>query len=171
MLVAAVYIATGLLWTGRSLLEVLAQPDYWDPVTLVDWIAVWSYSVAFVLLAIAVPLLARDARAGRPVQVFAALVTVAAALAALGNAAEDAFDIGAASTVYVIGALGTLIGLIAFAAGLAVSGRTTFATVAVLTVVGVAMMVFGFGFLVLIGGILAARSHLSPPRREGAAPA
>jgi hypothetical protein len=170
MLVAAVYIATGLVWTGRSLLEVTARPDYWDPVALVDWIAVWSYSVAFALLAIAVPLLARDARAGRLVQIIAGIVALAAALAAVGNVAEDAFDIGAASTVYVIGALGTLIGLVAFAVGLAALRRTTFATVAALMTVGVAMTVGGLGFLVLVGALMATRDHLSPLRQADAAP-
>jgi hypothetical protein len=158
---------TGLVWTGRSLLEVLAHPDYWDPVTSLDWLAIWSYSLAFALLALTVPLLAHDSRAGRPVDVTAVAVSLAAALASVANVVEDAFAVTGASTFYVIGALGTLIGLIALCVGLWLGRRRASALVVLLILIGVTGMVVGMGWLVLVGGVQAARNHLSTQRRPG----
>lgn len=165
MLIAGLYLATGLTWTGRSLLEVMAHPDYWDPATTIDWIAVWTYSLALSLTAVSVPFVARDARAGRLVGVIALIVGCAAGLAAIGNAMEDGFDVGAASTVYVIGALGTLIGLLALAAGLWIRDRPRSALVVVLMMVGLASQSLGLGWLVLIGCAIAARDHLGARRQ------
>jgi hypothetical protein len=167
MLIATVYVLTGLVWTGRSLLEVLAHPDYWDPVTSLDWLAIWSFSLAFALLAVTIPLLARDSRAGRLVDVTAALVALAAALASVANVIEDAFAVTGASTFYVIGALGTLVGLIALCAGFWLGRRRSSALVVLLILVGVASMVLGMGWLVLVGGVLAAENHLSAQRQTG----
>jgi hypothetical protein len=171
MFVVAVYLATGLVWTGRSLLEIVAHPDYWEPVTIIDWVAVWSYSLAFGLLALALPLLARDARAGRLVMFTSLTVGVAAALAAVGNVVEDAFEVAGASTVYVIGALGTLIGLLVFAAALLIARRPKAALLAGLIAVGIATMTIGLGFLVLVGGVLAARERISRRHQPAASPA
>lgn len=144
MLIVTVYVLTGLVWTGRSLLEVLAHPDYWDAVTALDWLAVWSYSLASALLALAISLLARDSRAGHFVDVTAVAVSFAAALAAVGNVIEDVFGVGGASTFYVIGALGTLAGLIGLAAAFWIVGRRSSASVAALIAVGVPGMVVGW---------------------------
>lgn len=167
MLIAAVYVLTGLVWTGRSLLEVFAHPQYWDPVTSLDWLAVWSYSLAFALLALAIALLARDSRAGRFVDAMAVAASSAAALAAVGNVIEDAFGVGGASTFYVIGALGTLAGLIVLAASLWIRRSRSAALAAALIAVGMPGMVVGMGWLVLVGGVLAARDHLTSRPRAG----
>lgn len=167
MLIATVYVLTGLVWTGRSLLEVLVHPDYWDPVTSLDWLAIWSLSLAFALLALTIPLLARDSRAGRLVDVTAASVALAAALASVANVIEDAFAVTGASAFYVIGALGTLVGLIALCAGLWSDRRRSSALVVLLILVGVASMALGMGWLVLVGGVLAAEHHLSAQRQTG----
>ena len=53
-----VWLVTGATWAARSLLE-RADPDYWDPVTTLDWSAVWTFSAALLLLA------ASDAKARR----------------------------------------------------------------------------------------------------------
>jgi hypothetical protein len=161
MLIATVYVLTGLVWTGRSVLEVLAHPDYWDPVTSLDWLAIWSYSLAFALLALTIPLLARDSRAGRLVDVTAVAVSLAAVLASVANVVEDAFAVTGASTLYVIGALGTLVGLVALCAGLWLGRRRASALVVLLILVGMTGMVLGMGWLVLAGGVLAARNHLA----------
>jgi hypothetical protein len=167
MLIAAIYVLTGLVWTGRSLLEVLAHPDYWDPATSLDWLAIWSYSLAFALLALTVALLARDNRAGRFVDVTTVVVSLAAALASVANVIEDALDVTGASTFYVIGALGTLIGLIALCAGLWFGRRRASALVVLLILVGMTGMILGMGWLVLVGSVLAARNHLSAQRQTG----
>lgn len=158
---AILYLATGLVWAGRSLLGVLLHPDYWDPVTTVDFIAVWSWSLAFALTAVAVPLIARDAGAGRLASVTSVVVGVCAALAALGNIMEDAFGQSTWSTVYVIGALGTLLGLIALAVLLAIARRPPSALAVFLIVAGMAMSSSGLGVLALAGTVIAARDRLA----------
>jgi hypothetical protein len=169
MLIAAIYVLTGLVWTGRSLLEVLAHPDYWDPVTSLDWLAIWSYSLAFALLALTVPLLARSSRAGRPVDVTAVVVGLAAALASVANVIEDALAVTGASSFYVVGFLGTLVGLVALAAVLFRRRSRSWAVVALLFAAGLTGMVIGMGWLVLVGSVLAARNHLSAQRQTGPA--
>ena len=45
-----IWLLTGAAWAGRSLVE-FAHPDYFDPVTALDWTAVWLYSAALLLFA------------------------------------------------------------------------------------------------------------------------
>lgn len=168
MLIAAVYVLMGVVWTGRSLLEVVAQPRYWDPVTSLDLVAIWAYSLAFALLALAIPLIARDARAGRFADVTALIVSGAAALAAVGNATEDAFDVGGASALYVNTALGTLVGLIVLAACRWIRRRRSSALAVALIAVGMPGMVVGMSWMVLVGGVLAARDRLTSRPQAGA---
>lgn len=79
-----VWIATGVAWALRSVLEVFA-PQYFNPVTPLDHLSVWAYTAALLLTAPAVLELAalasmRSVRAvttGGGVLVLAALVAVA----------------------------------------------------------------------------------------------
>ncbi|MEO6207632.1 MAG: hypothetical protein ABIP77_06735 [Candidatus Limnocylindrales bacterium] len=166
MLAAVVYIALGLVWTGRSLLAVIADPQYYDPVTTIDWIAVWTYSLGFILIATAVPLLARDARAGRLLSGLAWVVATAALLAALANGLADGVGIESWGSLYIVGSLTTALGLIAVGAVLWSRKRPTHALVVVLWLAGFAMHTLGLGFLVLVGSIIAINAG-----RTAAAPA
>jgi hypothetical protein len=170
MLIAILYLATGLAWTGVSLLEIVAHPHYWEPVTIVDWIAVWTYTLAFVLTALTVPLIARDARAGRAVGVVAAIAGGAAALAAIGNVFEDAFDQSAWSKAYVAGALGTLLAMVGLAALLALRHRPRSALAVALILVGLAVQSAGLGWVALVGGAIAARDRLAAPSGSHSVP-
>lgn len=155
LLSSILYGAFGVTWAGRSLLEVAAHPAYWEPRTALDWIAVWSFSLGFGLLAPAVILLARDVRAGRLAGIIGGGVAIAALLAAIGNAVEDGAGVSAFGTAYVVGALGSLFGLIVLAAVLASRGRRRDAGVATLWALGLALVTFGLGIFVLAGSVLA----------------
>jgi hypothetical protein len=107
------WLLTGFAWAVRSGLE-FAKPDYYEPVTLLDWAAVISYSIAWLLSAGAALLLARDLEA-RLVRLVAVVFAVAASTAGLANVVEDAFDQSWGGTPYVIGFLVAWIALIPFA--------------------------------------------------------
>ena len=51
-----VWIGAAVAWGARSLIG-FAEPEYWAPVTTVDWVAVWLFSVRWTVLAPAVLLL------------------------------------------------------------------------------------------------------------------
>lgn len=155
MLATVVYLALGLVWTGRSLLAVIADPQYYDPVTTIDWIAVWTSSLGFVLFAAAVPLLAREAHAGRMLPGIAWIVAAGALLAALANGMEDGVGIESWGSLYVVGSLTTVFGLIGAGAVLWSRQRPTHALVVVLWLAGLVMHSAGFGVLVLVGSIIA----------------
>lgn len=62
----AIVSATGLIWAGRSIQEVLGRPAYWNPATGSDVVAVVAYSSALVLTAASLLVLAEFARPWRP---------------------------------------------------------------------------------------------------------
>lgn len=66
-----VWLVTGIAWAARSMLE-FAHPNYYDPATVMDWGAVWLYSVALLLLAPSVLLIGQFAQS-RPVMAAAAV--------------------------------------------------------------------------------------------------
>ena len=128
-MIAAIYLAMGVAVAGRTLLE-FAQPQYYDPVTTLDYVAVWSYSLALGLLAIAIPLLARDAHAGRLAMVAAIVSGSAAGSAAVANGIQDGIGVPAFGSLYVPAVLVMLLGLLVLALLLAREGRRRAAIVA-----------------------------------------
>lgn len=97
------WVAAAAAWAVSGLVSV-TQPSYWDPVTMLDWAAVWSYSAALLLLAPAILLIAR-LTPGRPIT--AAAIAVAGGVVAAGgaNALEDGFGVKAFGNAYVAGIL------------------------------------------------------------------
>lgn len=49
-----VLIAGGMVWLIRAGLALVFQPDYWDPQTLLDYVAVAGTSLGLLLLALGV---------------------------------------------------------------------------------------------------------------------
>jgi hypothetical protein len=84
---AALFGATGLL-LGASSLVMLASPSYQRPVTIIDWFATLSLSVALLTLAAALPVLARLV-SGQRLYLLTLLAGVGAALAGIANVFED----------------------------------------------------------------------------------
>ena len=74
-----VWVTTGFLWAVDGLL-LLSDVAYWDPVTTLDHVAVWTYSLAWLFLAASIILLGRLV-ASRPVALIAAVIAVGAAAA------------------------------------------------------------------------------------------
>lgn len=87
VIVRILWLLAGVTWAARSLLE-FAHPDYWDPVTALDWSSIWLYSAAWLLIAPAVVLLGRLAPS-RQVMTTATVVASAALLTGAANAIED----------------------------------------------------------------------------------
>jgi hypothetical protein len=114
-----VWLATGLTWAARSLVS-LAEPDYWGPVTTLDYVAVWSFSLGWFLLAASVLWIGRIVPT-RPILVASLVVAIGCAAAGIANGIEDGLGLKAWGTVYVAGSLVGLVGLLALAATV---GRT-----------------------------------------------
>jgi hypothetical protein len=142
----SIWALTGIAWAAASLL-VTAGAEYWDPTTLSQYLAVSTYSAAWILAAPAVLLMTGES-SGRAPHVLAATFTVAAILVGAANALEDAFGLRDLGTVYVVGFLGALLTLVALTATLlrAKSGRLAGVTAALL--VGSAFVTIGGGVIV-----------------------
>ncbi len=168
MLASLLYLALGLAWTFRSLLEVVAQPDYWEPVTTIDWIAVWSYSLAFGLLAIAAPLLAHQAGSRMMVLVIAWVVAAGALATAIANGIEDGVGVESWGSVYVASVMVTLIALIVLAAALWIDQRPRYGGVVLLWTIGFVLVTTPFGCVALIGSVIAIDLRRRPVPVEAA---
>jgi hypothetical protein len=149
-----VWLVTGLVWAGRSLLE-LAGPDYWDPVTPLDHLAVYSFSAAWMLLAVSVLVLGRLVPR-RGVVLTTTVVAVAAFLAGTANAIEDGLGLKTWGALYVVGSLTAWLGLLPLAYLLWRGGPTRLAIAPTLTFLGFAMLPIGGGLLVLAGWAVPA---------------
>lgn len=144
------WLLAGLMWAARSVVE-FARPAYYEPVTLLDWSAVASYSVAWLLSAAAVLLLARDLEA-RPVRVVAVIFAVAATIAGLANLVEDALDQAWGGTPYIIGFLVAWIALLPFAAVVWRTGARRAALLPVALFASIALFNAGGGLILLVVG-------------------
>jgi hypothetical protein len=155
MVVAILYLALGLVVTFGSLLHLVGDPQYWDAVTTIDYMAVWSWSLGFVSLAIAVPLLVHGAQVGRPASTASWVVAAGSTAAAIANALEDGFALKALGTLYVVGSVTVLVAMLALIIMLARAGRPRTATVIGLWFGGLALNTTGLGVVALVGSVLA----------------
>jgi hypothetical protein len=153
-----VWLATGLLWAARSLVG-FANPDYWDPVTALDWIAIWLYSAAWLMLAASVLLLGRLV-GSREVTVATTIVAAGAIAAGVANGIEDGIGVSWFGTLYVVGFMVGWLGLLGLAATYQRARRTRLAGLAATTFLGILMFNVGGGFIILLalGGLAVAPS-------------
>ena len=158
-----VLIAAGLVWIARAGIEIIFQPDYWDPKTAVDYSAVVGTSLSYFLLALGI--LAIYLRIGEmsawrrwPWRIGVIAGSFGAFLAGLGNIIEDWFRIPIFGYVYVLGVIVSLLGLIL--AGIAALGAKEISRwigfLLLLCAVGWSQNERGGGFLVGIALILLA---------------
>jgi len=143
-----VWLVTGAAWATRSLLE-FAHPDYWDPVTALDWSAVWLYSAAWLLMAPSVPLLGRLA-SSRRVMTVAAVIAIGALLAGGANAIEDGFGVKSLGTLYVVGFMTACLALLPLAATFRQARYSRLAGLSVGLFVGVMLFNVGGGLIILV---------------------
>jgi hypothetical protein len=155
MVSVAIYLLLGLAVAGRSLLEITVAPDYWDPRTLVDHLAVWSYSLCFLALALALLRLVRDASPTRLATGLAWLTAGAALLTAVANAVEDAFGVTWWGSLYVASVLTTVVGLLVLGGTLWIKGEGRWAIVVTCWLIGFAGITVGLGFVALLGSLVA----------------
>lgn len=134
-----------------------AKPEYWNPVTALDFAAVWLYSAGFLTLALTATLLGRLVPT-RSVRQAASVMAIAALLTGVANGIEDGLGVKAAATVYVIGELALLVGTLALVVALARAGPARLAWMAGSLAIGLLLVSIGGG-LVILGtlGALAVR--------------
>lgn len=154
MMMRVAWLLTGLAWAVRSLLE-LAKPDYYKPVTLLDWASVVSYSIAWLLSAAAVLLLARDL-GGPQVRLVAVVFTVGATTAGLANLVEDAFGQSWGGMPYVVGFLVAWITLIPLALLVSRTGTRRMAILPLALFASIALFNSGGGLIVLVAALAFA---------------
>ena len=151
----ALSVTVGLAWGFRSVLA-LGHPVYWEPATALDWVAVVSYSVALMLLALAMVVLPELAGRRRAVQVASWFVAIAALVTAVANLAEDAFDLSSFGAAFVGGALALFGALLVLAVILAAARPRALALVPLATLMGIGTMEAGGGALVLVAWLAVA---------------
>ena len=78
-------ILTGVAWTAISMQHVVLQPNYWDPVKLTDFMAVYSYSVALLLMALSLLIFREMTPTGVNVSVLLAVAAGGFVVAGVAN--------------------------------------------------------------------------------------
>ena len=141
-------IAVGIAFGVRGVIT-LQDPVYSEPVTGLDYAAVWTYSLALLLAGPAFVILVRQARAGRAASNLAWIMAGAAVLTAVANAVEDGFDQEGFGVLYIAASLPFFFGQVVLAILLGVGDRKAFALVPALTFLGV--LAFNWGGGILIG--------------------
>jgi hypothetical protein len=138
---------TGVAWAGQSLLQ-FADPVYWDPITTLDWLAVWSFTACWLLLAPTVILLGR-LTLSHQLTAMTSVIAIGAVAAGVANAFEDGLGIKALGTIYVLGALTAAFGLLPLAATIQRDGYPRLAGLTLVLCLGVVALVAGGGLVVL----------------------
>jgi hypothetical protein len=165
-LIQGVYlIFVGLAFSVVGVIA-LGDPRYWDATTPFDYAAVWMHSSVLLLIAPALILLVREAKAGRATTVAAWIVAAGAVLASVANAIEDGFHLKEFGAPYVIGAVLYAYGMPLLAILLALGKRKVFALVPALTFVG--LLAYEGGGALLVGatwavfGLLVVTGRIEP---------
>jgi len=160
-----VFIITGVAWIARGIVA-MAAPDYYAPVTAIDYAAVGLFSLALMIAAAALALLRRSAarvhRAARAALLGAAIGGIVAGVANFG---EDWLGLSLLTWVYIGGVLVFYFGM--GAAGVALIARNRdLRWIGALLIVPLPAGLLGQAAGFIIGGIafiacaaLLARSH------------
>lgn len=143
-----VWLATGFVWAARSLVA-LADPHYWDPVTTLDYVAVWLFTACWLTLAPSIFLLGR-LTSSRAVTVVASVVAIAALVAGVANGVEDGLDMKWAGIFYIFGSLTAFLGLLALAFTFRQARYPRLAWVSAALFIGSLLFNAGGGFVYLI---------------------
>ena len=159
------WLATGVAWALSSA-TLLASPTYWNPSTLLDWVAVVSYTLAWLLLAPAIVLATRlvPSKSSRLVGI---ALAGAAAVTGLANLAQNGLGTETANDLYVSGILLATILLVPLAYLFARDRSNRLALVAILLFVGIGFTSGGLGGLLVLAAFvaLALRPGAFRPRR------
>ncbi len=157
-----IWVLTGLAWAATSLLA-LAGPQYWDPVTTLDWTAVWVYTAAWLLFAPAIILLGRLA-SSRVVMTVAVVCAIGAVVAGGANALEDGFGVDGAGSWYVLGFLAVVLYLVPLALMLWRAQCRRLAGLTLGLFLGILLFTLGGGLIILaaFGALAIAADRFGP---------
>lgn len=163
LLVAAGLVLWVSAWATRSVITTF-DPDYWNPVTDVDFAAIWTYSAALGMSAVVGWMLAWLGRADRAVVRAGIATGIAFAIAGIANGLEDGLGAPSLGILYVAGVLAAAIGALILAAALRAAGMGTLAGLAVLLDVAFVFMgSLAAGFVVLAVLFIAWRLRRRRP--------
>jgi hypothetical protein len=143
-----VWLLTGVTWAALSLME-FAHPDYWDPVSVLDWASIWLFSAALLLLVPAVLLIGRLAP-GTSVTAVARIVASGAVVAGVANGLEDGLGVSSMGMLYVAGILVAGLGLLPLAVALRRSGSVRLGWLTAALFLGILTFPLGGGLIVLV---------------------
>lgn len=151
-----VSLLVGSIWALRYVLA-LADPDAWNPVSFVDYVATVHFRAMLAVLAPAAWLMAMMAGPSRAVVTTAGITAAGGFVAAIGNVIEDglgAKDVG--GLIFVCGLGGLLLGLIGLAVALALGRHALLAVLALVTLAGLFSSANGGAFLIPVGWFAVA---------------
>ena len=157
-------VVVGIAFAVRGVIA-LGDPDFWNAVSAFDYAAVWTHSLALLLIAPALIILVHQARAGRAAIVVASIMAAGAVLCAVANGIEDGLHRKDFGTLYVLGAIPFYYGMLVLAVLLGLGTRKAFAVVPALTFVG--GLAYDSGGGLLIGATWAAVGLLVLTGRPG----
>lgn len=146
-----IWILTGIAWAGSTVLQ-LGPARYWDPGSVLDYTAVFTYTAAWCLLGPSVILLTRDTtKAARRISMVAA---AGAILTGVANGVEDGLGVPSAGAFYVIGFFVGWLALLPLALAIGRAKLSRLALVPLLLFSGIILLTSVGGFLIL--GLLTA---------------
>ena len=148
-------LAVGLTFAFRSLLS-FAGPNFWNATSVLDYVAVVSWSVALGMLAPGAWLIAQISTGRRSVTAAAIVLALGGLVAAVANLIEDGLGVKAFGEIYSYGLAGILGGLIWLAIALALARRWSLVALSVATFAGLFSSEFGGGLLILFGWSILA---------------
>lgn len=144
---AIIPAVVGLAFGARALLW-LGGPAYWDPASLLDWLAVVGWSLALLALVPGTWLLVAMVGPLRPVVLSGSLVVTMALTAAVANLLEDGLGIELFGGLYVLSILGLALSLTIFSVALALGRQLWLSLIPLLTVTGLLATEIGGLFVV-----------------------
>lgn len=124
--------------------------DYWDPVTLLDYTSIWTYSAALALSAVIAWQVAWLARSDGSSANAGIAVGAGFAVAGVANGLEDGLGTSAFGILYVLGVIAGGFGALVFAIALRAAGARLLSGLAVLLFVPFMFMESWFGLLVVL---------------------
>lgn len=133
---------------GVRALIWLGSPTYWEPATLLDWLAVATWSLALLSLVPGTWLLVAIVGPVRSVVVTGSLVVTMALTAAFANLVEDGLGIELFGGLYVLSILGLAFSLAIFSVALALARQLWLSLIPLLTVTGLLATEIGGLFVV-----------------------
>lgn len=163
---SAIVILTGLAWAASSLVAVVAQPAYWDPVTAADFFAVYAYSAAWLLTTASLLILREASQPARRLSVATLVVALACLSTGVANGAEDGLRLSGFGIVYVASFLVSVLGMFTLAAMFRASPARRFAFVPAVGGVSILLVTFGGGLLGVVAwlgfGFVLIRERAGP---------